>query len=172
MSDSAANPGASGASSSGHSSGSSGNDGGASNAMILSVVTEMKTDVSNLRNEFTSFRNNLPEGFMPRREAEGLFRELRDITSDLRTHMTAMEEWRLSETRKAASDQMTLQAQIQAANVTALKDNATAQVSATQQIASTRAALDERTIGILQALAFMVISLVLAFILAHLGIVH
>ena len=113
-----------------------GRSGGATNVAIFSAVTEMKGDLATLRNAFETFRANLSDAYMPRREAETNNRELRDRVGDLHSRLTAMEEWRLSETRQASERQQALQTQIQTAIVAGLKDDAGLRVATASLSAS------------------------------------
>lgn len=133
---------------------------------VLLAVNGMHGDMTNMRAEIAAFRNGLPNDYMPRRESEQLFHSMQQGMADINTRVVAQEEWRLSETKRAAEAQMALQAQIQAAVISALKDTDALRNSTQQAVSQTKQDGLSRMNAVLLAIFMMLLGAGCTFIVS------
>lgn len=99
----------------------------------------------------------LSETYVPRREINESVSGIRERQSEFHSRLTAMEEWRLSETQRAAQVQLTLTQQ-----------TTTAQITNQSQVARSRSESDSRLINSLWGLLSGGGIVLLGYILTHL----
>lgn len=80
---------------------------------LAAMMAEQGRKLDTMQAEWAAFRNAMPDSYVPRREVEANFKDVRERGGNHETRLVAMEEWRLAETQRAAMAQSTLQAQIQ-----------------------------------------------------------
>ncbi len=120
---------------------------------LTNAVNQLSTRVE----AFDAKLSRLDDLFLPRREATEIVSGLREDISESKQRLTALEEWRLAETRRAATEQTAVQTQI----------GATATATAHQ-----RMEVDARTLntlwGLLVGLVITIVGTALGYALWHL----
>jgi chromosome segregation ATPase len=142
---------------------------------LLEAITRLRDELSQkieaVQADFLRFQASMPDAYVPRREVEQRVGDLDRRIGNQDTRLTAMEEWRLAETRRAAEMQASLQVQIQSAALQAIKESAAQRTEIERDVHETRTALDGRAItqyaGWLTAIVIALLYIFAAHITLH-----
>lgn len=142
---------------------------------VTATVETLSRDVTTVSTRQSALETSLPDDYLSQREAAALIGRNHDEHSSLDRRLIALEEWRLAQTRAEGERLAALQAQIQAAVLTAKSDLQGAALTATKEDNATRdtmnnhrALADARTISFTNVLLSMLGSALLYYILGHL----
>ncbi|MBF6588921.1 MAG: hypothetical protein IVW57_00135 [Ktedonobacterales bacterium] len=143
---------------------------------IESVKVDLGQQIASITRAFEQFRDTMPDAYVPRRELSEIHTGLRAQAANHDTRLAMLEEYRLAETRAAAERQATLQAQINATVVAAMKDNIAVGKEAAAAVSNDRKEQDERTItwqrqqlyALLYSAIGLVVGIISAVIITHL----
>jgi hypothetical protein len=128
---------------------------------------DLTTQIGNVAKELSDFRQTLPDSYPPRREIDQRVVANSAEHAAFTTRITALEEWRLGETQRAADRQAMLQAQIQAVVSQQIKDNAADKLATQQAVSAQRATLDGKTIALYGAIILLFLGFMFNFLSAH-----
>lgn len=109
-------------------------------------LNEIKTDLSSRIATLDDKFSNLSEAFLPRREANEAFQGVREQLAEHKARITALEEFRLSQSEKVAS----------------------VQVSTQDTISSDRKEQDARTVMFVWGLVTLILGVLLSYVFSHL----
>jgi hypothetical protein len=115
--------------------------------ILVSSMRDLNQSVRDLQKDFSTFKENLPELYLTRREG-----------SEMHTRLTALEEWRLSETKRYGEQQISLEREI-----------ATAKTQSSRTIFTQRTELDSRLIGVLFGIGTVILGYLFNYFLTHGG---
>lgn len=134
--------------------------------------SDLTTQINAVATDFRTFRDTMPDVYVPRREIEQNKAETRDRLGDQHARLTALEEWRLSETRRQADMTAALTAQINAAVTQSLRDSANDKIHAQEELHKQRTQLDGRTIAWYASVILILLSTVFSLLTTHPITVH